>query len=266
MNFLFEYLLRQADNALILGHRLSEWCGHGPVLEQDIAMTNIALDLIGQARNLYQLAAEVEGKGRTEDDLAYLRDVLDFKNVLLVEQPNGDFARTIARQFYFSAFQLPHYQQLMQIEVRDSSAYSSQLSTLKAIAEKAVKEVAYHLRWSSEWVIRLGDGTAESHRRMQTAIDDLWAYSGEVFMEDKVEQWFLTTQNVDNTEGGKIDFSELKKTFDKTIKDVLSEATLTIPTATFMHKGGKQGQHSEHLGYILAKMQYLQRTYPNSEW
>jgi ring-1,2-phenylacetyl-CoA epoxidase subunit PaaC len=255
MNFFLEYLLREADNALILGHRLSEWCGHGPVLEQDIAMTNIALDLIGQARNLYQLAAEVENKGRSEDDLAYGRDVLDFKNVLLVEQPNGDFAHTIARQFFFSAFQLLHYQQLTQLTTHDP-----QLTTLKAIAEKAVKEVAYHLRWSSEWVIRLGDGTTESHRRMQTAIDTLWAYSGEVFIEDEVDLWFKTTYH------SSLITHHLKNTFDQTIKDVLTQATLTIPTSKYMHKGGKQGRHSEHLGYILAEMQYLQRTYPNAEW
>jgi ring-1,2-phenylacetyl-CoA epoxidase subunit PaaC len=270
---MLDFILRTADNALILGHRLSEWCGHGPVLEQDIAMTNIALDLVGQARSLYQLAAEVEGQGRGEDDFAYLRDVFDFKNVLLVEQPNGDFAHTIARQFYFSAFQLPFYQNLIAaIEQLETS--NAALETLKGIAEKAVKEVAYHLRWSSEWVIRLGDGTEESHQRMQKAVDNLWAYAGEVFITDEIDQnpfAQFKTQNsklktAPNTEGVVLDWLGIKKAFDQTLNAVLAEANLQKPTTTFAHKGGKNGRHSEHLGYILAEMQFLQRAYPNSEW
>ena len=200
MNNLLDYTLRLADNALILGHRLSEWCGHGPVLEQDMALTNIALDLVGQARNLYAYAAELAADGRTEDDFAYLRDVLDVKNSLLVEQPNGDFAATVVRQFFFSAFQLPFYQHLM--DSRDA--------TLSAIAAKAVKEVAYHLRWSSEWVIRLGDGTAESHRRAQAAVDDLWTFSGENLTADDLDLWA-------NTEGVGVDLDMLKTDFETTV-------------------------------------------------
>ena len=249
MKNLFDYTLRIADNALILGHRLSEWCGHGPVLEQDIAMTNIALDLIGQARSLYQYAAEVQNEGNTEDDIAYLRDVFDFKNVLLVEQPNGDFAHTIARQFLFSAFQLPFYQQLL----------ASKDDILRGVAEKAVKEVAYHLRWSSEWVIRLGDGTAESHQRMQKAMDNLWTYSGEALIADALDNWA-------HTEGVGVDLKNIQNAFEETINSVLAEATLTKPINNFMQKGGKQGRHTEHLGFILAEMQFMQRAYPNSVW
>jgi ring-1,2-phenylacetyl-CoA epoxidase subunit PaaC len=276
MNHLFEYTLRIADNCLILGHRLSEWCGHGPVLEQDMAMTNIALDLIGQSRLLYQLASPISplnplkggkednfpplgglrgGIRDAEDDIAYLRDVFEYKNLLLVEQPNGDFAHTVARQFFFSAFQLPFYQKL----AYTTSPLWEDGGGLKGVAEKGVKEVAYHLRWSSEWLIRLGDGTAESHSRMQKAIDDLWTYSGEAMIADAVDKWAAT-------EGVGVDLDDIKPVFDETIKSVLTEATLKIPTATFMQKGGKQGQHSEHLGYILAEMQFLQRAYPNSTW
>ena len=249
MNNLFDYTLRIADNALILGHRLSELCGHGPILEQDIAVTNIALDLIGQARNLYEYAAKVQNEGKTEDDIAYLRDVFDFKNVLLVEQPNGDFGHTIVRQFFFSAFQLPFYQQLTQ----------STDDILRGVAEKAVKEVAYHLRWSSEWMIRLGDGTDESHERMQTALDNLWTYSGENLIADELDNWAFT-------EGVGVDLALIKNTFDTTINAVLSEATLTKPTNNYMQKGGKQGRHTEYLGFILAEMQFMQRAYPNSIW
>jgi ring-1,2-phenylacetyl-CoA epoxidase subunit PaaC len=272
MKDFFDFTLRIADNSLILGHRLSEWCGHGPVLEQDIAMTNIALDLVGQARSLYALAADIHNKEKlniyhfnkkkkiTEDDLAYLRDVFDFKNLLLVEQPNGDFAHTIARQFYFSAFQLPFYQELsakcLLASTHHPSPITHYLEILRGIAEKAIKEVSYHLRWSSEWVIRLGDGTDESHQRMQLAINNLWAYSGEAFIAD----------SVDNNEGIGVDLAKIKLIFDQTIQTVLTEATLQIPTNTFMHKGGKQGQHTEYLGYILADMQFMQRAYPNMVW
>ena len=249
MNHNLEYILRIADNSLILGHRLSEWCGHGPVLEQDMAMTNIALDLVGQARSLYAFAAEVQNEGKTEDDLAFLRDVFDFKNLLLVEQPNGDFAYTVVRQFFFSAFQLPFYKEL---------CHSSN-EILRGVAEKAVKEVSYHLRWSSEWVIRLGDGTEESHRRIQKAVNDLWTYSGEAFMADDLDNWA-----VENGIG--VDLNSIKPIFDKTVDDVLNEATLLKPTKNFMQSGGKQGTHSEHLGFLLAEMQFLQRAYPNSTW
>ncbi len=258
---LFDYTLRIADNALILGHRLSELCGHGPVLEQDIAMTNIALDLVGQARSLYQYAAEVHNstlagfetlptfRCKTEDDIAYLRDVYDFKNLLLVEQPNGDFADTVVRQFFFSAFQLPFYEKLV----------LSKDDILRGVSEKAVKELTYHLRWSSEWLIRLGDGTEESHERAQKAVDNLWTYSGEALIADDLDNWA-------NTEGVGVDLESIKATFDKNINDILAEATLTKPTANYMQKGGKQGRHTEYLGYILAEMQFMQRAYPNMAW
>jgi ring-1,2-phenylacetyl-CoA epoxidase subunit PaaC len=260
-NNLFNYTLRIADNALILGHRLSEWCGHGPILEQDMAMTNIALDLIGQARSLYQYAAEVQNEGKTEDDIAYLRDVYDFKNVLLVEQPNGDFAQTIVRQFFFSAFQLPFYQKLANSKPPTSEGrlLGTHSDVLRGVAEKAVKEVAYHLRWSSEWVIRLGDGTAESHHRVQAAVDNLWTYLGENLIGDDLDNWAFS-------EGVGVDLKSIKNTFDETINAVLTEATLTKPTANFMQKGGKQGRHTEYLGFILAEMQFMQRAYPNMAW
>ncbi len=248
-NNLFNYTLRLADNALILGHRLSEWCGHAPILEQDIALSNIALDLIGQARSLYQYAAVVENRGHTEDDLAYLRDVWDFSNCLLVEQPNGDFATTIVRQFLFSAYALPMYQKL---------AKSSD-DTLRGVAEKAVKEVAYHLRWSSEWTIRLGDGTPESTQRTQLAINQLWPFTGELMAADDLENWA-------NTEGVGVDLEAVKRVFDKTVDTVLAEANVEKPSSNWMQSGGKTGQHSEYLGYILADMQFLQRAYPNSTW
>ncbi len=246
---MFDYLLQMADNALILGHRLSEWCGHGPILEQDMAMANIALDLVGQARNLYQYASELEGAGRSEDDLAYLRDVYDFRNVLLVEQPNGDFATTVARQFLYSTFNFYYQQALTQ----------STDARLAAIAEKALKEATYHLRWSSEWVIRLGDGTDESHQRMDTAFSALWAFRGEFFMPTSTETQL-------ETQGIAPDLGAIKHLVDAKIKTILEEATLAQPTDGWMQSGGKTGRHSEHLGYILAEMQYLQRAYPHSEW
>jgi ring-1,2-phenylacetyl-CoA epoxidase subunit PaaC len=248
-NNLFNYTIQLADNALILGHRLSEWCGHAPILEQDIALSNMALDLIGQARSLYQYAAIVENKGKTEDDLAYLRDVWDFKNCLLVEQPNGDFATTIVRQFLFSAFSLPFYQKLTE----------STDETLRGIAEKAVKEVAYHLRWSSEWTIRLGDGTAESAHKTQAAFNQLFPYIGELTAINDLENWA-------NTEGVGVDLLVIKKAFNDTINNVLAEANLEKPSENWMQSGGKTGQHSEHLGYILADMQFLQRAYPSANW
>ncbi len=246
---LVQYILRQADNVLILGQRLSEWCGHGPILEQDIALTNFALDLIGQARSLYQYAAEVEGKGRTEDDLAYLRDVLDFYNVLLVELPKGDFGVTITRQFFFDAYNYFFYQQLQK----------SQDQQLAAIAEKSIKEVTYHLRYSSEWMIRLGDGTEESHRRMQAAVDHLWSYTQELYTPDALDQ---EMQNA----GIGVDLEKLGQAWQQRVHEILEAATLQIPENSWMQKGGKQGRHTEHLGFVLAEMQHLQRTYPNSEW
>ncbi|MCX6316420.1 MAG: phenylacetate-CoA oxygenase subunit PaaC [Bacteroidetes bacterium] len=248
---LINYTLHLADNALILGQRNSEWCGHGPVLEQDIAITNISLDLIGQARSLYQYAAEkmnaAAGKEHpavTEDTLAYYRTEREFKNCLLTEQPRGDWAQTVLRQFFFSTYQYYLYQQLQQ--------YAD--TNLAAIAEKSLKEVSYHLRWSSEWVIRLGDGTDESNRRMKEAVNELWRYTGELFVPAPYEK-----------ELG-IDPGSMQADWMKKVSAVFEEATLQVPEKIFMQTGGKTGVHSEHLGYILTELQYVQRTYPGCEW
>ena len=261
-NSTINYTLHLADNALILGHRNSEWCGHGPVLEQDIAITNISLDLIGQARNFYQYAAELTNEAKasspqgeevggevTEDTLAYLRDARDFKNCLLVEQPNGDWAVTILRQFLFSVYQYLLYQRLQ----------TSNDAQLAAIAEKALKEVTYHIRWSSEWVIRLGDGTEESHKKILKAIDDLWMFTGELFKPALYE-----TEVVEDGFG--VDIANLKDGWMQKVKNVFGEATLPVPENVWMQSGGKEGMHTEHLGYILADMQFLQRAYPDCEW
>ncbi len=245
MDQLINYTLFLADNALIMGHRNSEWCGHGPILEQDIAISNIALDLIGQARNFYQYAATLIGNNATEDSLAYLRDVKEYKNCLLVEQPNADWAQTVLKQFFFSTFQYYLYQQLQ----------NNNDEQLKAIAAKALKEVTYHVRWSSEWVIRLGDGTEESKKRIVKAVDELWMFTGELFEPASYE---LNTN---------IDFIFLKENWNKRIRSIFAEATIDVPAETSWHQsGGKIGNHSEHLGFILAEMQFLQRAYPNSEW
>ncbi|MBL7744091.1 MAG: phenylacetate-CoA oxygenase subunit PaaC [Chitinophagaceae bacterium] len=238
------YTLHLADNSLILGQRNSEWCGHGPVLEQDIAITNISLDLIGQARNFYQYAALLRKDGSTEDSLAYLRTEREYKNCLLTEQPNGDWAQTILRQFFFSSYQYLLYQQLQTGEDKQ----------LAAIAEKSLKEATYHLRWSSEWVIRLGDGTEESHDRMLKAADELWRYTGEMFIAADYEK-----------KTG-IDIAALKEPWQKRVKEIFNEATLPYPEKIFMQEGGKQGKHTEHLGYILSQLQYMQRAYPGCEW
>ena len=258
------YTLHLSDNSLIMGHRLSEWTGHGPMLEQDIAMSNIALDLIGQSRNFYQYAALIKnssaspsgnggghGSGATEDSLAYLRDATEFKNILLVELPNGDWAKTILKLFFFSTYQYFLYEKLIK----------SSDQQLSAIAEKSLKEVTYHVRWSSEWVIRLGDGTEESHKRLQNALDELWDYTGEMFVPFDYEN-----ECVKNNIG--IDVSTLKNDWNKKINEVFIEATL--PSAYQEGQGmmsrGKKGMHTEHLVSILAEMQYLQRTYPGCEW
>ncbi len=244
-----DYILRMGDNALILGQRLGEWCGHGPVLEQDIAITNIALDLIGQGRSLMQYAAELEGKGRDEDQMAFLRDAWDFRNVLLVEQPNEDWAYTITRQFFFDAFNFYFHQELTK----------STDSHLAAIAEKSLKEITYHLRYSSEWMIRLGDGTDLSHEKMQSAVDDLWMYTGELTEMDEVDEMMVA-------EGIGVDLRVIKPWYDHKIHEVLAEASLQKPTGDWMQSGGKVGRHTEHLGYILADMQFMQRAYPNMKW
>lgn len=249
MNHLFEYVLRIGDDALILGHRLSEWCGHGPILEEDIALTNISLDLIGQATSLLEYAGKLEDKGRSADDLAFLRFDKDYRNLLLVEQPNGDFGMTIMRQFLYDAYQVPLFEALS----------NSKDPHLSAIAEKSLKESKYHLKHSSEWVIRLGDGTAESKERIHTSLDELWRYTGELFWEDDVDQAL-------KAEGIIPEPSELKVRWNKIVEDVLNEATLEIPQTEWQFDGGRRGLHSEHLGYILTELQFMQRAYPNMEW
>lgn len=266
-----QYLIQVADNALILGHRLSEWCGHGPVLEQDMAITNIALDHIGQARALYQHACskinqlpvaerqalfassalQQKTTELTEDDLAYLRDAWDFRNLLLVEQPNGNWAETIARSFFYD-----HYTYTL----FDFLQKRSPDLQVAAIAEKSLKEVTYHKRWSSEWVIRLGDGTEESHRKMQEAIDKLWPYTGEIFnLSNSEKEIFVPMKN--------FEVNQARNNWDTEIMAILNDAGLQHPDINaWMHSGGKQGKHSEHLGYILAELQFVQRAYPNMEW
>jgi len=243
------YALRRADDALILGHRLSEWCGHAPALEEDMALANIALDLLGQARELYSYAAEVEGKGNDEDKFAYLRDVRQYRNLLLAEQPNGDFAHTLVRQFFYSAFADLYWRAMMQ----------SRNPTLAAIAAKSEKESAYHLRHSSEWVIRLGDGTQESHRRAQAAIDDLWAFTGEMFESDEAERGLIDAAVA-------VDPATLKQQWLKTVTGIVAEATLVLPKSVWMQEGGRHGRHSEHLGHLLSELQSMQRTFPGVRW
>jgi ring-1,2-phenylacetyl-CoA epoxidase subunit PaaC len=243
------YILRRADDALILGHRLSEWCGHAPMLEEDMALSNIALDLIGQARALYAYAAEAEGSGNDEDKLAYLRDVRQYRNLLLVERPNGDFAQTMVRQLFYSAFADLYWRGMM-----DSTD-----PTLAAIAARSEKESAYHLRHTSEWIIRLGDGTDESHTRAQSAIDDLWAFTGEMFSVDDGERGLIVS-------GVAIDPLALKPKWFATVSDVVREATLTLPGNNWMQQGGRDGRHSEHLGHLLSELQYMQRSFPGASW
>jgi len=254
-----EYSLFLADNALILGHRNSEWTGHGPILEQDIALSNIALDLIGQARWLYQHAARLCNESGaatrvTEDSLAYGRDSWDFRNCLLVEQANGDWGKTILRQFLFSAWQYYYFGALRWSRDGD----------LAAVAEKSVKEVTYHLRWSSEWVIRLGDGTAESHERMVRAVDQLWRFTGELFVPAPYELDLISS-------GIAVDPASVKDQWMQKVGEVFTEAQLTASAfsatpANYPAAGGKKGVHTEQLGYLLAEMQFLQRAYPNCEW
>jgi len=243
------YTLRRADDALILGHRLSEWCGHAPMLEEDMALSNIALDLLGQARELYSYAAKVEGKGNDEDKFAYLRDVRQYRNLLLVEQPNGDFAHTLVRQFFYSAFADLYWRAMMK----------SADATLAAIAAKSEKESAYHLRHCSEWIVRLGDGTEESHSRTQTGIDHLWAFTGEMFATDDSERGLID-------DGVAIDPATLRQQWLKTVSAVVSEATLDLPKNDWMQLGGRSGRHSEHLGHLLSELQSMQRSFPGATW
>jgi ring-1,2-phenylacetyl-CoA epoxidase subunit PaaC len=243
------YVLRRADDALILGHRLSEWCGHAPVLEEDMALANMGLDLLGQARELYAYAADVEGKGNDEDKFAYLRDVRQYRNLLLLEQPNGDFARTMVRQFFYAAFADLYWRAMMK----------SSDTTLAAIAAKSEKESAYHVRHSSEWIVRLGDGTEESHRRAQTGIGDLWAYTGEMFHVDDSERTLIDS-------GVAVDPAALRPQWLKTISSIVGEATLALPKSDWMQQGGRIGRHSEHLGHLLSELQSMQRTFPGATW
>lgn len=249
-NFKLEYLLRQGDNALILSQQLSQLCGKGPALEEDMALTNVALDLLGQTRMWLTYAGELEGKGRDEDKLAFHRDAHDYRNVLLVEQPNGSYADTMMRQFFFDTW---HYF-LMQGLLKSTD------KRIAEIAEKSLKEVTYHLRRSGDLVVRLGDGTDISHAKMQTAADELWMYTGEVFIYDEVDKAMVEQGIAPPVEG-------LRAAFLEHVSEIFAEATLAMPSPdAWMQRGGKQGRHSEHLGYILAEMQFLQRAYPGAEW
>ena len=243
------YTLCRADDALILGHRLSEWCGHAPTLEEDMALANMGLDLLGQARELYSYAARVEGKGNDEDKFAYLRDVRQYRNLLLLEQPNGDFARTMVRQFFYSAFADLYWRAMMK----------SADATLAAIAAKSEKESAYHLRHSSEWIVRLGDGTEQSRARAQTAIDHLWAFTGEMFEADASERALIDA-------GAAVDPASLRPQWLKTVAGVVNEATLALPKSDWMQQGGRDGRHSEHLGHLLSELQSMPRTFPGAVW
>lgn len=246
---LFSYTLRLGDNALILGHRLSEWSSKGPLLEEDIAMTNMALDLIGRADAMLKYAAQVEGTGRTEDDLAYKRGERQFLCNLIVQLPNGDFGYTIARQLIMSAFDLCLYEELVK----------SKDETIAAISAKAVKEVKYHLKFATDWTLRLGDGTEESHQRIQKSFNDIWMYTGELFEMNEVDAILIK-------EGIAVDLNSLKARWKKIMTEVLLEATLTVPADGYMQTGSRKGVHTESLGYILAEMQYLQRAYPDAKW
>ncbi|WP_299218362.1 1,2-phenylacetyl-CoA epoxidase subunit PaaC [uncultured Aquimarina sp.] len=246
---LIQYIYGIADNALILGQRLSELCGHGPNLETDIACTNMALDLLGQTRSYYQYAAQLTGENVTEDDIAFLRTERQYKNVLLVEQPNNHFGYVITRQFFYDVFHLLLLQELQ----------NSKDVTLSAIAKKAIKEVSYHQRFSSDWIKRLGDGTEVSRQKVQEAVNDLWKFTDELFQ--------LTEDDKSVVElGAGVDVSLLKEKYYHIVKEVLEEATLIVPELKWFRKGGKEGVHSEHMGYLLSDLQYMQRTYPNMKW
>ena len=246
---LFTYTLRLADNSLILAQRLSEWTGHGPFLEEDLALTNIALDTFGTATSLLEYAAETEGKGRSADDLAYFRNEREFTNVLLVEQANGDYAKTIVHQVFVDAFNLFLYQELAK----------SKDETLAGIAQKAIKEVTYHYRHSSSWVVRFGYGTEESHTKAQDAVNELWRFTGELFEMDEVETSLIK-------EGIAVDLNLIKSKWEKQIDELFAKATLKKPESAYMQTGGRKGIHTEHLGYLLSEMQTLPRMLPNAKW
>jgi len=240
---LIPFILTLADDTLIMSQRLSEWTGHGPALEQDIAMTNIALDYLGQARNFFQYAALLRADGSTEDSIAYLRDAREYRNHLLVELPNGDWAQTILKIFFFAVYQKLLYQQLL----------NGPDTQIAAIAEKGLKEISYHLKWTSDWVIRLGDGTTESYQRMNRAIEALWPFTGELFEPPPYDV-------------AGIDYLVIPDEWMSVVSSIFGKAMLILPGIVPYQTGGLKGIHTEHLGYILAEMQWLQRVYPNSEW
>ena len=252
-NELFQYLLRLGDSPLIFAQRLGEWVGHGPILEEDIAATNVGLDLLGQARLWLAYAGEVEGRfaphRRSEDELAYMRESGEFRNLLLAEQPNGNFADTIGRQFLFDAWHLPLLGALA----------CSRDARIAEIAAKAAKEVTYHVERSGDWVIRLGDGTDESHVKMQSAINDLWMYTGEMFTADTIELALIEA-------GIAADVRTLAAPWREHVEEVLRTATLEMPGDVFMQQGGKRGVHTEHLGHLLSEMQVLPRSHPGAHW
>lgn len=243
------YLLRLGDDRLILGHRMSEWCGHGPILEEDIALANIALDLIGQANLMLEVAAKEEGQGRSADALAYFREGVEFRNALIMELPRGDFAFTTARQFLVSVFEVLHLERLQASKHRD----------LAGIAAKAFKETRYHARHSADWMLKLGDGTLESHQRVQAAIDELWRFTGELFESDEVERPLVA-------DGVAVDRAMLREPWREEVTRILKAATLTVPDDGFMQRGGREGRHTEHLGHLLAEMQIVARSFPGVDW
>ncbi len=244
---LYKYCLRLGDNALVQSYRLSEWCSNGPILEEDLALTNFALDMTGRAQALLTYAGKIDGNGKTDDDLAYRRGEREFYNLLMHELPNGDFANTIARLFYSSTFEYLFFSGLM----------NSTDETLAAIAAKSIKEVKYHMAHATDWVLRLGDGTEESHRRMQQGISDNWMFTGEMFEMDEVEMLLA---------GVSVDVAEIKEKWLAQVSKVIAEATLSLPPDTYMQTGGRNGIHTEYLGHILSEMQYLQRAYPTATW
>jgi ring-1,2-phenylacetyl-CoA epoxidase subunit PaaC len=245
----FEYLVRLGDDRLVLGHRLSEWCGHGPILEEDIALANISLDLIGQANLLLRRAGQIEAKGRDEDALAYFREATEYRNSLVVELPKGDFAFTIVRQFLFSAYAAHQWEALSNAKDED----------LAGIAAKALKETRYHVRHAADWVVRLGDGTEESHTRAQKALDDLMRYTGELFETDDVERALVM-------QGLAVDSSTLAKAWQADVDTVMSRATLKLPAVGYQQTGGRSGRHTEHLGHMLSEMQIVARSFPGAKW
>lgn len=248
-NELLEYTLRLGDNALILGQRLAEWCGHGPILEQDIALSNIALDHFGQSRMLFQYAAKLKGEDYTEDTIAFFRDGTEYKNLLMLELENGDWGKTMARQFLFDTFNYYLYTQLLK----------SKDTNIRAVAQKAIKEITYHAQWSAEWIIRLGDGTEESHNRIQSSINELWEWTGEMFEMDNTDLKMLE-------EGIGADLNQVKEEWHHKVAEILNLATLQKPEDGWMQTGGKQGEHTEYLGYLIAEMQHLPRMYPEAIW